>query len=197
MLRLKRSLIPIQTQGWGANRLLGTIDAPYRGETPWNSYNSDPNFKLAIASSTNETDAERKMLRAAIGRIRNNPFGWVAIRIKQYPRLFADTGTYIVPLVPLAAKVIKIAVLWELLLTAMAGLGMTLSLKRWRQRYFLAAFPLFMCLAQLPAYGEVRFIVPIIPMLSIGAIALLLCWNCARCELFSPGSTSTGRLAKD
>jgi len=195
----QRSLIPIQTQGWGANLLLGTIDAPYRGETPWISYNSDPDVKSAIASSTNETEAERKMLRAAIVRIRNNPFGWVAIRIKQYPRLFADTGMYIVPFVPLPAKVIKIVVLWgTFFLTAMAGLGMALSLKRWRQRYFLAAFPLFMCLIQIPAYGEARFIVPIIPMLAIfGAIALCSVGVPPAASFAVPAAIQLGRIAKD
>ena len=170
-LATQNALVPIQTQGWAANLLLGTVDIPYGANSnQWVNFQADPAFRSIVSSSKTETDAERRMLGAALNKIRKDPSRWLWTRMKEFPRLFADSGMYFVPFIPLSPRFIKFIMLgFSFLFLGLAGIGMIAMRKNWRQFYFLGAFPIFMCCIQFPVYGEPRFMVPAFPLLAIFA----------------------------
>lgn len=172
----QHALIPIQTQGWAANLLFGTVNVPYGANgNQWAIFRKDPVIQSIISSSGTETEAERAMLHAALERMRSNPVGWIGLRIKEFPRLFADPGMYLVPFLPVRPPTIKyVMIAGSFLFICLSGLGVISRWRKWREYYFLAVFPIFMCVVQFPAYGEPRFMIPVFPMLAIFA-ALPLC----------------------
>jgi 4-amino-4-deoxy-L-arabinose transferase-like glycosyltransferase len=165
------SFIPIQTYGWGANLLLGTIEVPYgTGGYVWESFNTDKDFEASKRSEPTEAGAEKKMLQIALSRIKTDPIGWFWLRVKQYPRLFADTGTYLFKHVPIQLSILKLTTLiLGIIFFAFSFLGAFLVRRKLAAYYSSAAFPIYMLIMQFPVFGEVRFLAPILPLLAIFA----------------------------
>lgn len=163
------SVIPVASSGWGANLLFGTIDLPYgEGNNFWFNFAADKQVQEIITSTDNETNAEIRMLHAGIDRILQNPVKWLSHRFIQYPRLFADTGMYMLKIFPLSVAFIKVCMLAiSFIFSIFCFLGVLLSYSTIRQFYTILAFPVLFCVMQFPAYGEPRFIAPILPLLSI------------------------------
>jgi 4-amino-4-deoxy-L-arabinose transferase-like glycosyltransferase len=164
-------LIPIQTQGWGSNLLFGTIDVPYGSSgSPWKLYGADPGAHAVISSASSETDAESKMLRLAVDRILSDPVRWFWIRVKEFPRLFEDPGIYLFQATPFSPIIVKYVILiFGFLFVGLSLFGAYLARLQWKHFYVIATFPIFLCLTEFPAFGEVRYIIPILPMLAIFA----------------------------
>jgi hypothetical protein len=169
------SFIPIQSQGWGANLLFGTVDVPYgAGNNIWFAFGADKAAREIIESEPTEIGAEKKMLLAAVARINADPFRWFWLRVEQYPRLFADTGTYLFKLIPIPPEALKVITLFLGFCLFILSFFGALSVRRALKDYYaLAAFPIFMLIIQFPAYGEIRFLVPTLPLLSIFAAICL------------------------
>jgi hypothetical protein len=163
----ERAFIPIQTTGWGSNLFFGTIDVPYgSGKNPWEYYNAAVDG--IVASTGNETEAEVRMLKAALDKIRQDPLDWLRVRAKQFPRLLVDTGMGFVGVFPVPLVALKIAFsLGSILFLLTALVGMALACREVDKYYPLWLFPIFMLIVQFPAYGEVRYILPAVPMMVI------------------------------
>jgi 4-amino-4-deoxy-L-arabinose transferase-like glycosyltransferase len=163
----QHAFIPVASMGWGANIFLGTFDVPYGGGHVWMVAGPDANRILAQATSIE--DAERRMLSDGLRRIAQDPVGWLQVRAKQYPRLFLASPYYL-PDAGLPRILINVPYFAAgILFLVMALWGLFRARHKWRDAYYLAAIPLFLCVAQFPALTEERYSVDMIPMLMIFA----------------------------
>ena len=164
--------VPIATHGWYSTLLVATIPVPYGSGNPWVTvYGPEFSAHGFVKPDQDEMDAERStMLTAAVERIRHDPLHWAWNRIKEYPRLFMDSGTYLFGLLPVSNRVVKTAMalmcFGSVLLAAWG-----VSLKSWAEIPHLVLFPALFLVMQLPAYGDVRLLSPVIPVISIFAAA--------------------------
>ncbi len=172
--------IPIAASGWGAGMLAGSIETKFVGDDVFTALLSDPAFKID-GPITDETETDRLMMRRAIKRIKDNPLHWLVVRAKQYPRLFMDSGDYLLgshnvtfgqalreprPLVVL----VKVAfMLGNLLFVLLVAYGLYVERRRFVELSHLWLFPLFLLLAQLPFWIEARYSLPIVPVMVIFA----------------------------
>lgn len=172
--------IPVAAQGVGSNLIFGTIYVPYgTGDTfndRWWAYGSDPEVDQIARSSASETEAEGRMVRAAVRRIVRDPFRWFWVCTVQYPRLFADSGGYLYSLLPLPSRVIKyIFLLSNLTFLGLSLAGALLAMTRWRDVYHLALYPLVLAAAQFAIVTDARYSLPIVPSMAIFAAFALTC----------------------
>jgi hypothetical protein len=172
--------IPIAASGWGAGVLAGSIETKFVGDDVFTALLKDPAFKLDEPVA-DETEVDRLMMRRALKRIKDNPLRWLFVRAKQYPRLFMDSGDYLLgshnvtfgqalrkprPLVVL----VKVAfMLGNLLFMLLVAYGLYVERKRFVELSHLWLFPLFLLLAQLPFWIEARYSLPIVPVMIIFA----------------------------
>jgi len=91
----QHAFIPVSSIGWGANLLLGTIDVPYGSGNEFATFDKDRDFTTIARGTPDPNDAERQMSKVAIERIRAAPLHWLWVRIKQYPRFWIGTGSFI------------------------------------------------------------------------------------------------------
>jgi 4-amino-4-deoxy-L-arabinose transferase-like glycosyltransferase len=162
--------IPVATLGWGANLFLGTIDTEYGKDTVWTAVERDPEYKRILQGASSEVDAERHLFDAALARVAADPMHWLGVRLRQYPRLFVQSPSYLYPYVPLPTLVIRIAYLaGTVLFMGLAAWGTVRALRRWPQTYHLAAFPLFILAAQIPFLTDERYGLPMVPMFVVFA----------------------------
>ncbi len=185
----QHAFIPINVQGWGSNLLFGTIDGPYGSGNPWPLYVLNPVCQEIIQSSPSESDAERRMTRAAVKRILASPLRWAWIRTKQYEHLFADSGAsfYFLPISP---RLIKFAfLLGNFVFLLLSTVGVYLTRRRWRGLSHLLFFPVFFAAAQFPMLTFPRYSLPLVPMMAIfAAPAILLVYEkCCQVVAFGDG----------
>jgi hypothetical protein len=64
------SFVPVNTQGWGSNLVLGTIRVPYGSGNPWMFFAKQP---PAVNWTGSETQTEGEMLRLAVREIASKP----------------------------------------------------------------------------------------------------------------------------
>jgi 4-amino-4-deoxy-L-arabinose transferase-like glycosyltransferase len=166
----QHDFIPVATYGWGSTPFIGTIDVPYGSGQPALTWFADKELLDIIATSPTETVAERRLAQAARERIVRDPLRWLWIRLKDYPRLFLDYGTFFMPFVPLSAAVVKgMFAASSVIFFLLSFCGIYLARKEWRRVYYLALIPLVLLILQFPAAAGFRYSVPILPMLSIFA----------------------------
>ena len=164
------AFIPVASMGWGANVLMGTIDVPYGASDLWERAHADPAFRTIIETSPTEREAEGQMMAEGLRRIREAPFDWLAVRFKQYPRLFLGAPHYIYGSVPLPASIVKAAfLLGNLAFVALATWGLATSWTRWRDTYPLALFLVLIAVLQFPALTEQRYSLGMVPAMAVFA----------------------------
>ena len=135
--------VPIATAGWGSNLFQGTLDTL--------------SGILAVYHATARRRHGRTLLRRGIERIRQNPLRWLAVRVKQYPRLYLGDGEYV------GAWPTHLFWAGDIALVILAAIGC------WRTRpgpqiWIYAAFT---AVAQLPMWTEARYSLPMVPFLLI------------------------------
>jgi hypothetical protein len=138
---------------------------------------------IRVGDGFSETEKDRVRMGRALARIRERPLRWLAVRAKQYPKLFVDTGDYLLgsgnvslraalrrprPLVLL----VKLSfVFGNLLVFALAALGVFTERARLVSLGHLVLFPVFLLAAHLPMWVESRYALPMMPAVFIFAAA--------------------------
>ncbi|MDE3156913.1 MAG: glycosyltransferase family 39 protein [Acidobacteriota bacterium] len=178
--------------GWTDNLIFGTVRL-HVGENPWIELTS---------SATTGGDDNLPRPTSAPGVVRyvvHHPIDWLVARLSQYPRLFIDTGEYMLtgPHEP-SASASGARRLESILLTVafVAGNLAFLGLAVWgslRARpladtLHIWSFPAFLVLAQLPMYAEARYTLPLVPLLAVFAGAAIV-------SLWTGTGTETGAAA--
>ena len=138
-------------QGWGSNLLFGTIDVPYGSGNPWTLYTADRTVSEIIRTTHSESEAENQMVRVALQKISRNPFRWLWLRTKQYPRLFTDSATYLYRFLPIPPQVIKNTFLFgNFLFLVLSIAGVFMARGQWPRVYHLVLFPVFLTSCSFP-----------------------------------------------
>jgi 4-amino-4-deoxy-L-arabinose transferase-like glycosyltransferase len=167
--------VPVSTMGWGANILLGTRPVPYGSGNPFLTYVRDKAFMDAIESSADETEAEAKMIRVGIERIKEDPLRWFFVRLTQYPRLFIETPSYLFPVIPLPPKIIiPVYFAGTFLFLSFAIAGVFLALSRWREIYPLVLFGFAIAGAFFVGVAEERYSLALLPMTAVFASSAIV-----------------------
>jgi 4-amino-4-deoxy-L-arabinose transferase-like glycosyltransferase len=166
----QHDFIPVATYGWGSTPFFASIDVPYGSGMPFDVWSKDNEFKDIVATSRTEKEAEHRFAQAARERIARDPLHWFWIRLKQYPRLFLEYGTYFMPFVPLSTVVVKsVFVVSSIMFLLLSICGIYLARKEWRHVYYLALVPLVLAILQFPAHADPRYSLPMVPMLTVFA----------------------------
>jgi hypothetical protein len=155
--------VPIATAGWGSNLFQGTLDVP-TGD-PW-----------PFIMQQRAGDMEGALLKRGVNRILQDPVGWLAVRVKQYPKLFLDDSDYL-SRAPRAKYFLWIA---DVALLIFAAIGWS----RTRPGPQIWIFPAFTALSQLPMWTEARYSLPMVPFLLIMASEIV--WSKDRVHPAAP-----------
>lgn len=171
--------------GSGLNLLFGTIETSITGTRYWTGsgwtgqQREIPVFQADEALP--EVDRDRARARRAIVRIIADPLGWLVVRAKQYPKLFVDTGTYVLDPVgnadrqpearlrPLALTIKVVFILGNLLVMGLAAYGIFHVRARFVSLGHIALFPLYLLVIHLPLWIEPRYSLPVMPLVAIFA----------------------------
>jgi 4-amino-4-deoxy-L-arabinose transferase-like glycosyltransferase len=170
-------LMPITSSGWGTNLLFGTLEVKMINDDVWTTALNSPVVK--VEGITDEVDADRERLRRAVNRIVADPVLWLRVRATQYPRLFIDSGDYL-----LGQRNVKILDAWRrkdwlvilvkvmfvlgsVTMPVLAVIGTLVERKRLAQVDHIWLIPLFLAVAHLPAWVEARYFLPAAPMMTI------------------------------
>jgi 4-amino-4-deoxy-L-arabinose transferase-like glycosyltransferase len=164
--------IPVQSAGSGTNLLLGTLEIPYGGN-PWTRIAEHPAYQTGMRYE--EPAVEDIFRQRAVERIKSRPFHWILLRLYQYPRLFMDSGQYVVE-----GVFIKMAFLaGNFLLVVLAFMGAWTERRRFTELWPLLSFPIFLILFQAVVWCEGRYSLPIMPMFAIFAARSIDAWASA------------------
>jgi 4-amino-4-deoxy-L-arabinose transferase-like glycosyltransferase len=172
--------VTVADAGWGLNLLYGTVDLK-SGSNRWEQLLT----ATAADDQQTRTDAfatEQWARRVALDRISSDPFGWVVTRIRQYPRLFIDSGDWL-PIGPNSVtfrQAVTSGRASTIVLKAGFAIGNSLVVVLalyglWIKRSVLIAlfpvwsFPVFLAVAHLPMYVEPRYGLPLEPFLILFA----------------------------
>jgi 4-amino-4-deoxy-L-arabinose transferase-like glycosyltransferase len=176
--------IPVAASGWGMNLLCGTIETEIIGIKVWTGsewalLDISEHPLLQVDSGLNETEQDRVLLHRAVEHIAENPVHWLIVRAEQYPKLFLDSGNYLLGRhnIPISQAFAE-ARLWVLLVKGLflvgnslvlgiAVLGFSTEWKRIHSHIHIISFPIFLLLVQLPMWTESRYSLPIMPMVAI------------------------------
>jgi 4-amino-4-deoxy-L-arabinose transferase-like glycosyltransferase len=166
----QHAFIPVANIGWGANMLIGTIDVPYGSGNEWITLSQDRGFMDIIESAPTADEAEKRMSALASERIRAAPLHWLWIRLKQYPRFWLGTGDFISmqPVVKYG-YILGACAFWGL-----AGAGLFLARRRWRDLYPLALFPILLAGAHFLGSAEERYSLGLVPAAAVFAGSALI-----------------------
>jgi 4-amino-4-deoxy-L-arabinose transferase-like glycosyltransferase len=187
--------IAIMSTGWGPNLLCGTMDTELLGIKVWTGsewavvdVNTHP--LLQVDPGISESDKERILLRRGLLRIKERPLHWIVVRVEQYPKLFLDSGDYVLGRYNVSIRdavarrnygVLLFKFLFlsgNLAALALAGWGFYLVRRRWRELLHLISFPVFLLVAQIPMWTESRYTIPIVPVIAIFAsVGLQALWR--------------------
>ncbi|HEV7396160.1 MAG TPA: glycosyltransferase family 39 protein, partial [Pyrinomonadaceae bacterium] len=181
--------IPVAASGYGTNLLIGSMDVGEADDVVRRKTLLGKVDSGGGVPATEETEFDRMRMRAALNRIKENPVHWLAVRARQYPRLFIDNGSYLfggdgVPLTQaiyersVSQVIIRSAlVLANLSVFILAAVGVWARRSRLVEFTELWLFPLFLALVGLPLWLEPRYGLPMMPAIAIlsamGAIAVL------------------------
>lgn len=152
--------ILIQSVGYGINLFGGTIETPMLNEN-WPKALSE--FAAAEEAVSSETERDRMFFRKAIKRIKSDPVHYLKVRLKQYPRLFLDTGGYLDD--RWITKWVFVA--GNIIVLLLAIFGIFTERKRLVALSHIILFPIFLSLIHLPMWIESRYSLPIMPLIVI------------------------------
>lgn len=171
-----KQFIPVTTAGYGASLLYGTMEMKLVGDE----------FCCVITDPANRMEPGETYMDAAIRRIKADPLHWLSVRARQYPRLFMDSGDYLLgPRNVLIGQAVregrwlviltKVAfILGNLLFFGLAAFGIYVERKRFVSLAHITLFPIFLALIHLPMWIESRYAVPMVPLVAILSAAGLM-----------------------
>jgi len=172
-----RQFILVQSTGYGVNLFAGTIETQMYGDDVWTKVmeqlgsNND--------GSKDESDNDRKLMVRAVNRIETDPPKYLRARLKQYPRLFLDSGDYLLGSSNVTfdealhgrhalVLIIKISfMLGNIAVFVLAIYGIFLERGRLVSLSHIILFPVFLSLIHLPMWIESRYSLPIMPLVLI------------------------------
>ena len=170
-----------QRSGYGNNFLYGTIETPLYGDHIWPWLTKLP--MTQDVEGLNEVEQDRRKLKIAVNRIAENPFGWLKVRVKQYPRLFFESGDSPLGglhLPPMSQAVeesdflvifIKVGfVAASAALFLFFAFGFAGFIKRYPRLLHIYLLPMFIMLIHLPMWTESRYLLPVMPFVYIIAV---------------------------
>jgi 4-amino-4-deoxy-L-arabinose transferase-like glycosyltransferase len=176
--------IPIAASGWGMNLLCGTIETEIVGIKVWTGsewalLDLSKHPLLQVDPGLSETERDRVLLRRGLERIAANPAHWLVVRAEQYPKLFLDSGDYLlgshnIPVRQALAEsrlwvlIVKGSFLaGNLFVIAIAALGFITEWRHIHSLIHIISLPIYLLLVQLPMWIESRYSLPIMPMVAI------------------------------
>ena len=172
-----RKFILVQSTGYGVNLLAATLETPIYGDDVWTEV-----IREIDANEDNvqdETARDREFMVRAVERIQFDPARYLRARLRQYPRLFLDSGAYLLgssnvtfeeALQERRAFVIIIKVgfiLGNIAIFVLATYGMFLERTRFVSLSHIILFPVFLSLIHLPMWVESRYSLPMMPLVLI------------------------------
>ena len=170
-----------QSSGYGTNLLFGTIDIPLHGINFWPWIYGLP--LTQNVDGLNEVEQDRRKLNIAVNRIAENPFGWLKVRVKQYPRLFFETkdsllGGLRLPPLSQAVKESDFLVIFikvgfvaaSAALFLLFAFGSAGFIKRYPRLLHIYLLPIFFMLIHLPMWTESRYLLPVMPFIYVVAV---------------------------
>ena len=162
-------VIPVASAGWGSNLLQGTIPVGFFSGNPIDAVLQHPSRQV---DSGHSSEAEHILLERGLRRIVERPGQWLLARLQQYPRLFMDHGEYMYPRWRPGAIGMKVLFLaGNFIVLALACLGIFVDRARFVELRYVTLVLAFLALSHLPMWVEVRYSLPMMPMILIFAAA--------------------------
>jgi 4-amino-4-deoxy-L-arabinose transferase-like glycosyltransferase len=168
-----RKFILVQSSGYGVNLFAGTIETQIYGDDVWTKVMKEIGSNEDDAQD--ESDTDRKYMLRAVERIKTDPTQYLRARLKQYPRLFLDSGDYLLGSSNItfqealqkrrAIVVIKGSfILGNIAIFVLAIYGVFLERRRFVSVSHIILFPVFLSLVHLPMWIESRYSLPMMPL---------------------------------
>jgi hypothetical protein len=152
-------LVLVNSQGWGSNLIFGTLDVAYGNGNPW-LYYTDTDIKRIISTTATESEGESQMIDESLRRIERHPLYWIWVRAKEYPRLFGDTATYLYEFGP--PRLIKVIfLLGSVVFLLLSVIGL------WLAPPHITLFPIYFFVVQFPMLGDIRYSLPLTPLMVV------------------------------
>jgi 4-amino-4-deoxy-L-arabinose transferase-like glycosyltransferase len=183
-----RKFILVQSTGYGVNLFAGTIETPIYGDDVWTEVIEE--FDANEDNAQDETARDRGFMVRAVERIKSDPRRYLKARLRQYPRLFLDSGDYLLgssnitfeeALQERRASVVIIKVgfiLGNIAIFVLAIYGIFLERRRFVSLSHIILFPVFLSLIHLPMWIENRYSLPTMPLvLILAARGIEGLWN--------------------
>jgi hypothetical protein len=183
-----RKFILVQSTGYGVNLFAGTIENQIYGDDVWTKVIKQ--LGPGNDSSQDEADRDRKLMLRAVERIETDPPQYLRARLKQYPRLFLDSGDYLLGSSNITfdeavrrhqawVVVIKVSfILGNVAIFILAFYGIFLERRRFVSLSHIILFPIFFSLIHLPMWIESRYSLPMMPLVAIlAARGVAGLWN--------------------
>lgn len=183
-----RKFVLVQSTGYGLNLFVGTIEPPLYRDDIW--------IRVHQEVASNEEDAQdeaerdRQFMLQAVERIKNDPAQYVGARLKQYPRLFLDSGDYLLGSSNVSFNealkerrvlvlLIKVGFIFgNLAIFLLAIYGICSERRRLVSLSHIILFPVFLSLVHLPMWIESRYSLAMMPLVQILAVrGLEVLWN--------------------
>ncbi len=172
-----------RSSGYGTSLLYGSIGTRLWGDDIWSSVLKDPLTQQP--PGLDEIEQDRLRMKLAVSRIVNNPAGWLKARSRQYPRLFIDSGDYVLEEQNVSfgqavnesnflVLFVKLFFLFFSFMTLLFFLiGIWTSGKDILNLPHIYLFPCFIMLVHLPMWIEYRYGLPSLPFIYIiGTVGL-------------------------
>jgi len=166
----------------------GTIETQLYGDDVWTEVNKQ--LGSNNDNSQDEADSDREFMLRALKRIETDPPQYLRARVKQYPRLFLDSGDYLLgssnvtfdeALQKRRALVVIIKIcfmLGNIAIFVLAVYGIFLERRRFVSLSHIILFPVFLSLIHLPMWIESRYSLPMMPLaLILAARGIEGLWN--------------------
>jgi hypothetical protein len=180
------TFIPVAVAGGGMNLLCGTFDIPYHTDV-WAEWRKEPSLQTEYDRS--DPRNEKVYLERALNRIKADPLHWIAVRLRQYPRLLVDLGAYLYPQSRILTLVLKASFLFGNIAVLLLAVFGGYFVRLWPE---LILFPVFILLLHVPLWTEPRYSLPMMPMVIILAAAGVRCTGSAYRKSIRPRTcTST------
>lgn len=183
-----RKFILVQSTGYGVNLFAGTIETQIYGDDVWTKVIKQ--LGPDNENAPDEADSDRKLMLRAVARIETDPPQYLRARLKQYPRLFLDSGDYLLGSSNITfdeavqkrdalVVIIKVSfMLGNIAIFVLAIYGIFLEKERFVSLGHIILFPVFFSLIHLPMWIESRYSLPIMPLvLILAARAIAGLWN--------------------
>jgi 4-amino-4-deoxy-L-arabinose transferase-like glycosyltransferase len=183
-----RKFILVQSIGYGVNLFVGTTETQIYGDDVWTKVLRE--LESNKDNEQDEAESDWKYLLRAVERIKSDPSRYLRARLKQYPRLFLDSGDYLLGSSNVTFNealqqrralvvIIKLSfILGNIAIFLLAIYGIFLERGRFVSLSHIILFPIFVSLIHLPMWIESRYSLPIMPLvLILAARAIDGLWN--------------------